>query len=162
RGIFESVLQLDTNSSLMRRRILWRFLAEDREGVRAIVVDHTRQKYPHTAGLPCSDCVVNHRQDQFIPVSVAGGIHGVDAGPYALGRGENGRPVTGIALHPFPSGRTRRRTFCSRKRAYFPPVPGERESRFAADTTARADHKSDLRCARHFCSPYYLSLIDNN
>ena len=54
RGIFESLLQLDANPSLMRRRILRRFLAEDREGVRAIVVDRTRQQYPRTAGLPAA------------------------------------------------------------------------------------------------------------
>ena len=77
RGIFESFFQLDANSSLVRRRILRRLLPQDRERVGAIVIDRTREQYPRAAGLRCSDCVVNHGQDQFGPVPVTGRVHGV-------------------------------------------------------------------------------------
>jgi hypothetical protein len=124
-----------------------------REGVRAEIIDGTRQDDPGTGDAGGSDRIIQHRQHQLTPIAITGRIDRVDNDGGAFGgRGHIGRGHC-VALHPeearclVSGGKPVRVAIeCANR----PASGGEAASHFAANTAAGAENESRLM-GSHVC-----------
>ena len=150
RGRLQPPLHLDPDPALAGGRPLRRGLVDQRQGLEAEIVDRARQQHPRAFRPGRGDGVVEHRQDQLVPVLVAGRIGGVDdQGGTPRRAGHLGRDH-GVARDPFDPGPPGvwGRLGAAGQGPDGPAVADQGRGDFAADAAGRADHQGDTLFSR--------------
>ena len=144
RGVPEALLEGDADRALAALRLLGAVGVDDRRCRGVEVVDRAREHDARAARRPRRrDRVVDHRQDEPVPVRVVGRVHRVHDDRGARRRADDVGAHHGVALDPVDAGRTvpARGRGGAGHAAHLPAVAQKRRGDTTADATRGAQHQ---------------------